>query len=171
MSSNPSITKLFLISFVAAAAICLPAAAQKSVKVFVLAGDENMLRLGSIDGASREPAKKKTAAAPAAEKPGTLLSVIKETPRFAFLRDAAGKWTARNDVALYDAHPLSNNTRDPARLLQVPSDPADPRGFGVGAELMFGHVVGEKLDDPGAAHPFRHQTSDLVPPRLALARL
>lgn len=38
-----------------------------------------------------------------------------------------------------------------AHLLQVPSDPGDPRGFGVGVERMFGHVVGEPLDDPPAA--------------------
>jgi len=130
---------------------CIPllaAASEKTVKVFVLAGDENMLRQGSIDGASREPGNKKADSAVAADKPGTLLEVIKENPRYAFLRDAAGKWTTRNDVAIYDAHPLSNNTRDPARLLQVPSDPADPRGFGVGVDLMFGHVMGEKLDEP-----------------------
>jgi len=30
----------------------------------------------------------------------------------------------------------------------VPTDPADPRGFGVGAELMFGQVIGEKSDEP-----------------------
>jgi hypothetical protein len=127
-----------------AATCCLAAVhAKQPVKVFMLAGDECMLRPGSIDGASREPAKKKAAPAPAADKPGTLLSVVRETPRFAFLKDAA-----RDDVAIYDAHPLSNNTRDPARLLETPTDPADPRGFGIGAELMFGHVVGEKLDDP-----------------------
>ena len=132
------------IACILAATFCLAAVhAKQPVKVFVLAGDESMLRLGSIDGASTEPSKKKTAPAPPADKPGTLLSVIRETPRFAFLKAAA-----RDDVALYDAHPLSNNTRDPARLLATPTDPADPRGFGVGAELMFGHVVGEKLDDP-----------------------
>jgi len=135
-------------SLFTAAALCLPAAAQKSVKVFILAGDENMLRQGSIDGASREPGKKTAPPAEPADKPGTLLTVMKETPRLSFLKDASGQWITRNDTALYDAHPLSNNTRDPARLLQVPSDSADPLGFGVGVEHMFGHVVGEKLEDP-----------------------
>jgi lysophospholipase L1-like esterase len=135
------------------AALCLPTAhAKQTVKVFVLAGDEDMLRQGSIDGISTAP-KKRNSAGPAdrgesVNKPGTLLGVIKENPRYAFLRDAGGSWMVRNDVALYDAHPLSNNTRDPGSLLQVPTDPADPRGFGVGPDLMFGHVIGEQLDDP-----------------------
>jgi lysophospholipase L1-like esterase len=30
----------------------------------------------------------------------------------------------------------------------VPSDPADPRGYGVGAELMFGQIISEKSDEP-----------------------
>lgn len=114
------------------------------LKVIILAGDEAMLRPGSIDGTPMEPTQKKTPG----DKPGTLLNVIKANPRFAFLRQADGAWAARKDVALYDAHPLTNNTRSPARLLQIPSDPKDPHGFGVGVDLMFGHVVGEKLDDP-----------------------
>ena len=126
----------------------LAVASEKTVKVFILAGDENMLRQGSIDGTPREPSKRNPAPVSPSDKPGNLLKVLKETPRFSFLRDADGKWTQRKDVALYDAHPLANNTRDPARLLHVPSDPADPRGFGVGADLMFGHVIGEKIDDP-----------------------
>jgi hypothetical protein len=140
MKSHPIAFTLLAALFVS---VIPSKAAPETVKVFILAGDENMLRQGSIDGAPREPGKKQGAPAPDAGKPGTLLSVIKETPRFAHLKDAA-----RNDVALYDAHPLANNTRDPARLLQVPADPADPRGFGVGPELMFGHVVGEGLSDP-----------------------
>ena len=130
------------------AALSMPTAAQKAVKVFVLAGDENMLRQGSVDGVPLEPGKKNTKPAEATDKPGTLLTILKETGRYAFLKDASGNWTKRNDVALYDAHPLSNNTRDPARLLQVPSDPADPRGYGVGADLMFGHVLGGKIEGP-----------------------
>ncbi len=121
---------------------------KKSVKVFVLAGDENMLRQGSINGISTSPGSEKEDPAAAADKPGNLLKVLKENPRYSFLRDADGKWTQHNDVALYDAHPLSNNTRAPGKLLQLPSDPADPRGVGVGVEHMFGHVIGEKLDEP-----------------------
>ena len=123
-------------------------AAEKTVKVFLLAGDECMLRTGSIDGVPRGPGAEKVDPAEAANLPGTLLKVMAEKPRFSFLKDAEGKWAERPDVALYDAHPLSNNTRDPARLLAVPSDVDDPRGFGVGVETMFGHVVGEATEEP-----------------------
>jgi lysophospholipase L1-like esterase len=145
MRANPG--NLWLLA-VLCCGTALGAASEKTVKVFILAGDENMLRQGAIDGAPREPGRRSDAPAVPGEKPGSLLSVIKEEPRFAFLRGADGKWSVRNDISFYDAHPLANNTRDPARLLQVPSNPADPRGFGVGPELMFGHVIGEKLDDP-----------------------
>lgn len=139
-----------LLASLLVAALCLPSAlAKEPLKVFVLAGDESMLRQGSIDGVPREPGRKGAKPAPPDQpKPGTLLKAIGENPRYACLKSGDGKWAARADVALYDAHPLSNNTRDPARLLQVPDDPADPRGFGVGPEIMFGHVVGDKLDEP-----------------------
>ncbi|MGL6096473.1 MAG: sialate O-acetylesterase, partial [Fimbriiglobus sp.] len=104
------------------------------------------LRPGSIDGSPMEPTQKKTPGD--GDKPGTLLNVMKAYPRYAFLRQADGTWAARKDVVLYDAHPLTNNTRSPARPLRVPSAPQDPLGFGVGIEPMFGHVVGEKLDEP-----------------------
>jgi len=138
------------VSRLIAAALCATTSAHaiESVKVFVLAGDESMLRQGSIDGIPRGPGSKPVDAAEAERTPGILMNVMKENPRFSFLKDAQNKWAARNDVAVYDAHPLSNNTRDSARLLEIPSDPADPRGFGVGPDLMFGHVIGEQLDDP-----------------------
>jgi lysophospholipase L1-like esterase len=138
-----------LAPMLAATAFALSAAyAAENLKVFVLAGDENMLRQGSIDGVSRGHGAKPVDPDEAAKKPGTLLNVLKASPRFSFLKDAGGKWSTRNDVAIYDAHPLFNNTRDPARLLGVPTDTADPRGYGVGVELMFGHVVGEALKEP-----------------------
>jgi lysophospholipase L1-like esterase len=122
--------------------------AENTLKVFVLAGDESLLRQGAIDGIPRGPGSKPIPAAEAAKLPGTLNRILADEPRFSFLRAPDGTWTTRDDVALCDAHPLSNNTRDPARLLSIPSVPDDPRGFGVGVEQMFGHVVGDKLDDP-----------------------
>jgi lysophospholipase L1-like esterase len=139
-----------LLVVVASGGMNLPAAEAntKALKVFVLAGDESMLRQGSVDGRSTAPSKKQPAPTAVIDKPGTLLEVVKANSRYRFLKDADGSWAVRKDVALYDAHPLSNNTRSPARILGVPTDPADPRGYGVGAELMFGQVVGEKLEDP-----------------------
>lgn len=124
--------------------------AAETVKVFILAGDENMLRQGSIDGASREPGNRNDPTEQASSSPrsGSLLKVIEDEERFSFLRDAGGGWSVRQDVAVYDAHPLTNNTRDPARLLQVPTDANDPMGFGVGPDLMFGHVIGDGLEEP-----------------------
>jgi lysophospholipase L1-like esterase len=136
-------TKLSLTALLAAACCLTSLPAKDTVKVFILAGDESMLRHGAIDGIPRGPGAKPMDPAEAAKLPGTLQKVMAENPRFSFLKDLR-----RDDVALYDAHPLSNNTRAPATLLQVPSEPNDPRGFGVGADLMFGHVVGEALDEP-----------------------
>ena len=124
------------------------AIAQKPIKVFVLAGDESMLRQGSIDGASRDPGKKAAPSSAADEVPGTLLHVLKKTDRYAALREPSGAWAKRTDVALYDAHPLSNNTRAPGRLCHIPTDPADTLGYGVGLEHMFAHVIGEASQDP-----------------------
>ena len=125
-----------------------PALAEGPVKVFILAGDENMLRQGSIDGVERGPGASQTTPDEAAAKPATLHNLVKEDPHYAPLGNPDDGWALRDDVALYDAHPLSNNTREPARLLTVPTDPTDPRGFGVGVDLMFGHIVGEQGTDP-----------------------
>lgn len=122
--------------------------ANQPLKIFVLAGDESMLRQGSIDGAPTDPGKKNAPPAAPVDKPGTLLNVLKEKPGYSFLKSAEGNWITRDDVALYDGHPLSNNTRDPARLLGIPAQKDDARGFGIGPELMFGHVIGEQLDTP-----------------------
>lgn len=134
--------------------------AQSPVKVFILAGDENMLRTGSIDGIGRGPGASKTSPEEAAAKPGTLHNIIKQNPRFAALGNPHDGWAVRNDVALYDAHPLYNNTREPARLLTVPTDTGDPRGFGVGVDLMFGNIVGHATQDPVLLIRFatHHQT-------------
>lgn len=133
--------------------------AKEPLKVFLLAGDESILRTGDIDGIPRGHGTKAEDPSQSAQKPGILLNVLKANPRFSCLRDAQGNWVKRDDVALYDAHPLSNNTRSPGRLLQIPSDPADPLGYGVGVEHMFGHIVGEMSKDPvllirfGTKHP------------------
>lgn len=134
--------------------------AQEKLKVYILVGDESVLRQGSIDTIPSGPNMKVLPAAEAEATPGTLLSVMKEKPEYAFLRAADGKWSTRDDVAIYDAHAISNNTRDPARLLTLPSDPKDLRGYGVGVERMFGHVIGEETEEPVLLIRFatRHET-------------
>ena len=86
---------------------------------------------------------------PQINMPGTLeMLVAEKKERWGYLKGADGAWSKRDDVVLYDAHPLSNNTRAPGRLLQLRSNPADPRNVGVGVERMFGHVLGETLNEP-----------------------
>jgi len=116
-------------------------AAEKTIKVFILAGDDNMLEQASIDGKNL---KTKVGL------PGTLVDVISKQKRFSFLRDNDNKWVTRNDVILYDAHPSHNNTVLPGSLLQV-GDIAyggQRKKNAIGPELMFGHVVGNAIDEP-----------------------
>jgi lysophospholipase L1-like esterase len=141
-----SITRFTLAFLTIAVLITTGYGADKPLKVFLLAGDEFALRQGSIDGGPMEPTQKPSP--DDRDKPGTLIKIVEANPKFAFLRQGTDSWAVRKDVALYDAHPLTNNTRSPGRLLGIPTDPKDPLGYGVGVEHMFGHVVGERFDEP-----------------------
>ena len=107
--------KTVCLTIILAASLLAHAGAAGPVKAFVLAGDESMLRQGSIDGVSRGPGAKPVDAAEAAGKPGTLHNLVKENPRYNALGNPQDGWAVRDDVALYDAHPLTNNTRHPAQ--------------------------------------------------------
>lgn len=106
----------------------------KPIKVFVLVGDENMLEQGAISGA----------------KPGTLETIVARNPKYAFLKSKDGKWVTRNDVVLYDLHPLLNNTVSMGHYLQVGDVPygGRPARQRMGVELMFGTVMGEHFHEP-----------------------
>jgi len=106
------------------------------IKVFVLAGDESVLEEGVVE------------AVPG--KSGTLADVVAKDPRYAFLKDADGQWKMRDDVVLYDAHPLHNNTEAPARPVRPDVDfvSGNERGKRMGVPLMLGHVLGEAIDEP-----------------------
>jgi len=84
---------------------------------------------------------------PIINRPGALETVLTETNRYAILRDASGQWVKREDVVLYDAQPIFNETRAPGHLLAIQNDSKDPR-FGVGPELMFGQIMGDHFSDP-----------------------
>lgn len=123
------LTPLCLIAF------CATTMAAKPIKVFVLAGDECVLEEGVVSA----PGKK-----------GTLEDVIKTDPAYGFLKDKEGNWTTRDDVLLYDAHPLLNNTEASARPLQVVTQlklggEGGPR---MGVDLMLGHVLGNAIEEP-----------------------
>jgi lysophospholipase L1-like esterase len=98
---------------------------------------------------------------PLTNKPGTLTTVVTQNPHYAFLKDKHGVWVTRNDVVLYDAHPIHNNTEAPARPLSVG---VMYRSGGnqsnlMGVDLMLGHSLGDALDQPvmiirfGTRHP------------------
>lgn len=87
---------------------------------------------------------------PLTNTPGALTTVVEENPRYAFLKDAAGQWTKRNDVALYDAQSIHNNTKAPAHFLQVGdiSYGGEKVYNAIGPALTFGHVMGNHFDEP-----------------------
>lgn len=108
---------------------------------------------------------------PLTNKPGTLATVVAENARYAFLKDKGGEWMTRNDVVLYDAHPIHNNTEAPARPLRVGvmGGGGPERANMIGVDLMLGHVLGDAFDEPlmiiryGTRHPiwFRRGSRDL----------
>jgi len=81
---------------------------------------------------------------PQVDIPGALETVMAGTKGYAFLKDSKGQWTSREDVTLYDAHPLHNNTRAPGRPLGISDEPASR----VGPELMLGHLLGDAYEEP-----------------------
>lgn len=81
---------------------------------------------------------------PRIERSEALETVLAKGDRYAFLRDEAGRWTSRDDVVLFDAHPIHNETRAPGRPIGVPDDPQ----AAVGLPLMLGHVLGDHVEEP-----------------------
>jgi hypothetical protein len=77
---------------------------------------------------------------PMINRPGTLETVLAQKQQYAFLKGDDGQWIKRDDVILYDAHPLHNNTRAPGQPLQV--------GSAIGTELMLGSVLGSHFEEP-----------------------
>ena len=100
----------------------LPAqqAGSSPVKIFILAGQSNMLGQGDISPVTT---------------PGTLEHTVANDPAgiYQFLKDGGGNWVVRNDVWIRDQNPSKGG-------LTV--------GYGadsgkVGPELGFGHVIGD----------------------------
>ena len=123
----------------AALAILACSAQAEPIKVFVLAGDEHVLENGLI-----EPKKKAKTAA------GTLVDTVKNRPEYAFLKNESGEWNARNDVVLYDAHPIHNNTEKPAGPVEIGviGKSGPEKAPAIGVDLMLSHRLGAALDEP-----------------------
>lgn len=108
---------------------------------------------------------------PLTDKRGALTTVVAENPEYAFLRDKDGEWVTRDDVVLYDAHPIHNNTEAPARPVRVGAigGSGPERAPMIGVPLMLSHRLGEAIDQPvmiiryGTKHPiwFRRGSRDL----------
>jgi alpha-galactosidase len=96
----------------------------KPVKVFVLAGQSNMVGMGNIG---------------ALGTPGTLETITKNENKFPHLVDAADDWTVRNDVYFYEAELHFNGG-----WLTVPPLPGNST---IGPELQFGHIMGFTHDE------------------------
>lgn len=120
-----------LIGFV----LCAMPVFAKPIKVFVLAGDECVLEEGVVSAPGKQ---------------GTLEKVMKANPAYGFLADKDGNWTTRDDVLLYDAHPLHNNSEAPGRPLRVVSQVkvGGEGGPRMGVDLMLGHVLGNASEEP-----------------------
>ncbi|MFK7911036.1 MAG: sialate O-acetylesterase, partial [Akkermansiaceae bacterium] len=102
---------------------------------------------------------------------GTLVDVVANNPKYAFLKKPDGSWASRKDVLLYDAHSIHNNTEAPASPVKVGvigrSGPSKAPCIGV--DLMLSHKLGEALDEQvliiryGVKHRtwFKHGSRDL----------
>ncbi len=115
---------------------------------------------------------------PLLDKPGTLTTVVENNLAYSFLRNSDGSWRTRDDVVLFDAHPIHNNTESAGSLLAV-GDIAyggrSPRDM-IGVEQMLGHALGNHFDEPvmllrfGTHHPIhfrrgsRSLAHDYMPP-------
>ncbi|MDT8389329.1 MAG: sialate O-acetylesterase [Lentisphaeria bacterium] len=124
--------QLILACLIALGSVFSLAAEEKPIKVFILAGDENVLEQGQTAPDAHD--KRGTGV------PGTLVDVMAKDKRFAFLKNEQGEWVTRPDVVVYDAHRIHNETVAIGKPLQV--------GMRIGPELMLGHVLGDALDNP-----------------------
>lgn len=112
-------------------------AAVGPVKVFILAGQSNMEGQAVVDLSGQDYNDGK----------GTLSALMRDSAKaaqFSHLRGADGKWTLRDDVWV-------RYQREEQPLLKGPLSV----GYAVyggahhfGAELQFGHVVGDRLENP-----------------------
>jgi len=128
-------TRSHLLACLGSLLLCLPATAQKPLKVFVLAGDENVLEQGIAIGS---------------DKPGTLEAILAADPKFAFLRDKQGNWISRDDVLLYDSHPTHNNTRAEAGPVPIVLEGlgGGDKALATGVTATLSHRLGEAIDAP-----------------------
>ena len=109
----------------------LPTDTTKPIKVFILAGQSNMVGMGEL-GNNNYPLG----------TPGTLETITQLDYKFPNLIDAANGWTTRNDVYIYEAR-LSSYPYQQGWLT-----PGVVNGSStMGPEIQFGHLMGETFDE------------------------
>jgi len=131
-----------------ALAVMSPAMAKDSqakvVKVFILAGQSNMVGHGKVEWGLNPDYNKDEKGSKREIKGGlgclrTLATDKKTSSTYQHLLDADGKWVERDDVSIY-----TTTAGKPKGQLTV--------GFGqgtwIGPELGFGHVMGDASEDP-----------------------
>jgi hypothetical protein len=135
MAAHPALASVVLWSVVSIAGACQvaaddkPVAASKPIKVFILAGQSNMVGHGFIPSDPKRNGGKGSLEY-LARGPAT-------ADTFGHLLDAKGAWVVRDDVWVHD---------------QDRKGPLAP-GFGagtdrIGPELGFGHAIGDAFEEP-----------------------
>lgn len=103
--------QLLVLSLIFLSTLLPAAAAEESIRVFILAGDENVLAQGQTAPDPNDRRGK--------DVPGTLVDVMAKEKRFSFLKGENGEWVTRPDVVVYDAHRIHNETVAIGRHLAV----------------------------------------------------
>jgi hypothetical protein len=124
-----------------------PADVSKTVKVFILLGQSNMLEMGKVAG----------------DKEGALEHAVKTEGLYPFLIDDAGKWTTRQDVR----NVAVMGSGGPGKT-QVRVNNWMTVGGKIGVEQGIGHQLGNALEEPvlilKSAIGNRSLGWDLLPP-------
>lgn len=125
-----------------------PADVSKTVKVFILLGQSNMLEMGNVAG----------------DKVGTLEYAVKKEGLYPFLTDQEGKWTTRQDVRIVAVM----GSGGPGKTKIRKNESLTVSGGRIGVELGIGHHLGNALEEPvlilKSAIGNRSLGWDLLPP-------
>lgn len=120
----------------------------KTVQVFILMGQSNMLEMGKVAG----------------DQDGTLEYAVKKEGLYPFLVDDAGKWTTRQDVR----NVAVMGSGGPGKTRVRVNDWLTVSGGKIGVELGIGHHLGNALEEPvlilKSAIGNRSLGWDLLPP-------
>jgi len=125
-----------------------PADLSKTVKVFILMGQSNMLEMGKVEGDTN----------------GTLEHAVKKEGLYPFLIDDAGKWTIRQDVR----NVAVMGSGGPGKTQVRRNNWMTVSGGKIGVEQGIGHHLGNALEEPvlilKSAIGNRSLGWDLLPP-------